>query len=147
MTITDKIRNSRVGIALAALTLPFLAAFPWMGLMTSPLAEEVIVRRQVTSYAWMLLAFSYIVYLVGGKRVKSIFSVFTIASIAAFITSVVLRRISEKTCVPFCFGLIAKQLGLACGYMDDSCELENFVMAFALTVLAIALYRIKKQRH
>lgn len=137
----DKIKNSTFRAALIAVVLPFLAAFPWIGLLTSPLAEEVIFRQQVKPYEWVLLAFFYFAYLFFGTRLKSSFVAFATASIAAFIVSITLRRLPEDSCIPRCVGFISERYGLACGYVDDACEIENFLITFVLIVLVIILYR------
>lgn len=142
----DKIKNSTFRTALITTVLPFLAAFPWIGLVTSPLAEEVIFRQRVTPYDLVLLATFYLFYLFCGTRLKPAFVVFTTASITAFIVSITLRRLPEDTCIPRCIGFISERYGLACGYVDDACEIENFLITFVLIVLVINLYRATRKK-
>lgn len=133
----------KFGSVLLSTVLPLLAAFPWIALLTSPLAEEVIFRQKVTPYDWVLLAFFYLVYLFGGARVRLSFALLTVSSTGAFIASVILRALSEDACFPYCLGLISKRLGLACGYVDDACELENFLITFVIIALVGIMYRAR----
>lgn len=133
----------KFGSVLLSTALPLLAAFPWIALLTSPLAEEVIFRQKVSPYDWVLLAFFYLVYLFGGARVRLSFVLLTISSTGAFVASAIFRVLSEDACFYYCLGLISKNLGLACGYVDDACEVENFLILFVIIALVSIMFRAR----
>ncbi len=126
-----------------SLVLPFLFVLPWLMMLSTPLMEEVIIKQKLFPFDWILLVISYVVYFLGSKQIKVATSLFGYSSIMAFIVLVAFERIFNKDCGLYqCMGLINEYFGLACGYAEDGCELENYLVLFLILMLLSVAIRI-----
>lgn len=133
---------------LITLIVPIIVAFPWLAILSSPLAEEVIFRHKLEPYDWPLVFFMYLYFLIGMRyrSVKLTFIVFATASIGAFITSTFLWKLSRADCASFCVGKLNQLLGLQCEYAEYGCELESFLISFFTILIVLILYQLVKKR-
>ena len=141
------LRTSFIGFVVAD-----VGVFPWIGLLTSPLAEEVFFRRHTAApYDLIPFGLMFVTYLWAGKKLRTFLTIFTIATLGAFAVSAILRHLAGEDCSHYCIGMVNKYFGLACGYVGDGCELENFLVFFTLFLFALILgntiwHRIYTQR-